>query len=76
MDSGCSYTIAMGRLVRKNRVKEDSVMQWHTKDGNITTNYKVKKYFTLTAINATNVVMWKCHVDNSTKGRYGMTLGQ
>ena len=44
-------------------------MQWHTQAGNITTNLKVKVDFTLPELSATNAVTWKCHVDNSTKGR-------
>ena len=33
-------------------------------------------YFTLPALSAMNVMTWKCHVDNSTKGRYDMMLGK
>ena len=40
------------------------------------TNIKVKIDFTLPEISAMNVVMWKCHVDDSAKGRYDMILGQ
>ena len=51
-------------------------MQWHMQAVNITTNPKVKVYFTLTARSATNAVAWKYHVDESTKGRYDMILGR
>ena len=51
-------------------------MQWKTQAGNITTNINVEIYFTLPAISAANVVTWHCHVDESDKGRYNMTLGQ
>ena len=51
-------------------------MQWHTQARNITTNHKVEVYFTLPAISTKNVVTWKCHVDESDKGRYNMILGQ
>ena len=44
-------------------------MQWHTQAGNITTNIKVKVDFTLPALRATNVVTWRCHIDDSVKGR-------
>ena len=51
-------------------------MHWHTKDGNITTNLKVKMDFALPALSATNVVTWKFHVDDSAKVRYNMILGR
>ena len=51
-------------------------MQWKTKAGNITTNLKVKVDFTFSALIAKNVVTWKCHVDNCTKGRYDIVLGR
>ena len=51
-------------------------MQWRTQAGNINTNFKVKVDFTLPAISATNVVTWKCHVDDSTRGGYNMILGR
>ena len=47
-------------------------MQWNTQAGNITTNLKVKVYFTLPELNATNIVTWKCHVDDYAKGIYNM----
>ena len=51
-------------------------MQWNTQAGNITTNLKVGVYFTLPTISATNVLTWKCHVDDSAKGGYDMILWQ
>ena len=42
---------------------------------NITTNIKIKVHFTFPALRATNLVTWKCHVDDSAKGRYNMILG-
>ena len=32
--------------------------------------------FTLPTLSVTNVVIWKCHLDDSAKGRYDMILGQ
>ena len=43
---------------------------------NITTNLKVKIDFTLPALSMMNVLTWKCHVGDPTKGRYDMILGQ
>ena len=40
------------------------------------TNIKVKVDFTLPTLSATNVVTWIYHVDESSKGRYDMILGQ
>ena len=42
LDSGCSSTIVMGRLVEKIHPEKDYVMQLHTQAGNITPNIKVK----------------------------------
>ena len=40
------------------------------------TNLKVRENFTLPALSVTNVVTWKCHVDDTTNGRYIMILGR
>ena len=50
-------------------------MQWHTQAGNITNNLKVELDVTLPELSAANVGTWKCHVDDSIQGRYGMILG-
>ena len=44
-------------------------MLWSTQAGNITTNLKVQVYFALPALVAMTVVTWRCHVDDSAKGR-------
>ena len=46
-------------------------MQWHTQEGNITTNMKVKIYLTLPELIPMKIVTWKCHGDDSAKA--GMT---
>ena len=51
-------------------------MQWHMQAGNITTNIKVEVDFTLPELSFTDVVTWKCHVDESAKGRYDVILGR
>ena len=76
LDSGCSTTIIIGRLVEKLSLEKYALMQWHMQAVNITTNYKVKVYFTLPALSATNVVMWRCHMHDSDMGRYYMILLQ
>ena len=65
----------MGRLVVKLHPEKYYVMEWHTQARNITTNLNIKVYFTLLAISSMNVVTWKCHVDESAKGRYYMIVG-
>ena len=66
----------MVRLVEKLYPKKDDVVQWHSQDGNITTNIKVKLDFTLPALIATNSVMWNFHLYDSAKVRYDMILGR
>ena len=62
----------MRRLVQKLNPEKYAVMQWQTQARNITTNFKVNVDFTLPALSATNVVTWKCHLEDSVKGRYYM----
>ena len=72
----CSYTVVMGSLGEKLKLEKYSVIQWRTQVGHITTNLRVKVYFTLPALSATNVVTWKCHVDDSAKDRHFMIFGR
>ena len=65
LDSGCSSTILMVRLVEKLHPDKYYLMQWHTEAVNITTNLNVKLDFTLPALSTTNVVTWNFHVDDS-----------
>ena len=76
LDSWCISTIVMGSLVKTLAPEKDSPVQWHMQAGNITPNLKVKVYFTLLVLSATNVVTWKYNVDESAKGRYDIILGQ
>ena len=76
LDSGCSSTIVIIRMVEKLNRDKYAIMQWHTQIRNITTNHKVKIYFTLLTFSTTNVMKWKCHVDYYAKGRYYMILGK
>ena len=65
-----------GKAGKKLFQEKYALMQWHTQAGNITTNIKVEVDFTLPTLSATNVVMCKCHMDDSAKGRYYMILGR
>ena len=47
LDSRCSSTIIMRRLITKIITKIDTMMQCHKQEGHITTNLKVKIDFTL-----------------------------
>ena len=60
----------------KIRLKKDAVMQCYTQALSINHNIKVKVYFTATILSATNIVIWKCHVDASYKGGCDRILGQ
>ena len=51
-------------------------MQWHTQAGSITTNLKVKIYFTLPELCVMKIVICNFQVDDSTKGGYYMILGR
>ena len=51
-------------------------MQWNTQAGNINTNLKFKIKLTLPEYIATKIVMWNCHMYESSKGRYDMILGR
>ena len=57
LDSGFSSIIVMGRLVGNLSLERYAVTKCHTQAVNITTNLKVKVYFTLPILSATNVVM-------------------
>ena len=66
----------MVRLVKTIYPLKDAVMKLHVQAGNITTNLKVEVDFNLTALSKTNVLTWKCHVDDFAKGRYTMISGR
>ena len=76
LDSGSSYTIIMGRLIKNLTTKREYVMQWHMQAGKITKNSKVKVDFTLPELIAIKIVTWNYHVDDSAKVMYDMILGR
>ena len=47
---------------------------WEIHAGNFMTLKKVNVHFLPPKFSATKIVMWKCHVDESTNGRYDMIL--
>ena len=57
-------------------LEQYAVIQCHTQAGNITTNIKVKVYFTVPTLSVTNIVTWKYNVNDSAKSRYDMILGR
>ena len=76
LDSVCTSTILMVRIIQKLHPKEDNVIQWHTQAGIITTNTNVRIDFTLSRLISTKIMIWNCHVDESSHGRYEMILGR
>ena len=64
----------MRRLSERIILEKDAVMQWHTQAGNITTNIRGKVDFTLTTLSTTDVVIWKCHLNESARVRYDTIL--
>ena len=49
---------------------------WETQAWKLTTSKKVNLYFHLPEFHANKIVMWKCHIDASTKGRHDIILGR
>ena len=49
---------------------------WETQAGKFTTSKNLNVDFFLPDFSATKIVMWKCHVNDSTNGRYDMILGR
>ena len=76
LDIRCISTILMKRLITKLETKEDAVIKCHTQEINITTNIKVKIYFTFPKLIATKIVTWNCHVGDSAKVRYNVIFGR
>ena len=51
-------------------------MKWSTQAGNFKTNFMVKVKLSLTLLSATKILTWKCHVYDSTAGRYNMIIAR
>ena len=75
LDSRGTSKIIMRILITRINPKINTVMQWHSHEGNITTNLKVKIDFTLTELSTTKFVTWNFDEVESTNGRYVVILG-
>ena len=49
---------------------------WETQSGKFTTSNKVNVDFLLLEFSAAKIVTCKCHINESTNGRYNMILGR
>ena len=76
LENGFSSTIVIERLIEKLYPGKYALVQLHTEAGNVTINIQVRVDFTLHALSATNVMEWRCHVDDSAKGRHNMIPGR
>ena len=76
LDSGKISAIVMGKLILKLKPKETAKTMWKNQAGKFTTSKKVNVDFCLSEFSTTEIVTWKCHVDESTNGRYDMILGR
>ena len=74
VESGCSSTIIMGRLITKLCPKGENVIKWHTQVVKLNTNIKFKIDFNLPGLSATKTLTWNCRMDDSSKIRYDMIL--
>ena len=69
LDSGCSSTIVMGRIIKTISPKEYAMMQWYAQAGIIITNLEMNIEFILPDLSATKTMMWNCLVGESAMGR-------
>ena len=72
LNIGCSSKILTIRLISKRKKIKYDVTQQKIQLGNLTTNHKVKVNLCLTESRATKIVMWDCHMDDSTESGYYM----
>ena len=49
---------------------------WETQSGKFMTSKKANVDFCLPNFSANKIVLWKCHMDESTNDRYNMILGR
>ena len=58
LDGVLSSNILTRRLITRPKIKICCYMQFNTQEGNITTNMKVKIYFTLPKFASRTIVTW------------------
>ena len=64
----------VGKLTSKINPKEKAKTNWETQGGNFKTSKKVAIDFCLLEFSETNIVTWRCHVDEYANDIYDMTL--
>ena len=69
--------ILLGKFASKLRKKKTKPQKWITQAGTIKTNQRAKVDLILPELDATKIVTWDCHVDDSlVLGRYDMIIGR
>ena len=77
LDSGASSTILSGKYAKRLRKKKTKPQRWVTQAGTIKTNQRAKIDMILPELDATKIMTWYCHVDDSlVLGRYDMIIGR
>ena len=66
----------MGDTTSKLKQKEEAKNTWKTQVEEFTTSKKANVDLCLPEFSATEIVTWKCHVDESTNCIYGMIPGR
>ena len=64
----------MGNMTSKLKTKQSAKTTWGTQVGKFTSLKKLNLDFFLPEFSATKIVIWKCHIDKSTNGRYDMII--
>ena len=76
MDSGSRSSIVLPRHAQKNK-KMATLVLWSTQVGELQTKYKSNIEILLPKFDATKIITWEFHVDNSQRNhKYDMILGR
>ena len=77
MDSGVSSLIVLGKHTTELRHKKTHWVKWSTQGGEFLTTHTTNVELVLPELDATKIVKWNFHVDDSQKtSRYDMITGQ
>ena len=77
LDCGASSSIVLGKNTHKLWKKTTKPVRWITQGGDFQTTYKSKVEIVLPELDATNIITWDFHVDDSQGNhKYGMILGR